>query len=160
MSDNVEMVGMKEIGDRLDLLSDQMKKKIVKDMVRVGTEVIRAEAKRLAPISHITEEDGELEGSITSKDMPTKDGQGGYLALIGARYKRKLAAKSRRPGRVPSSEDPGVYASFVELGRPGKSGHTHQTAQPFMRPAFDSKKGEAVQKAADVGSAAIAEALK
>lgn len=46
------------------------------------------------------------------------------------------------------------YGIFAELGT------SHHPAQPFLRPAFDSKKDEAMDAAADKLRAAIAKAVR
>lgn len=151
MAEEIKIEGLKEIGEKLRMLSTKMNREIIRKAVRAGANVIKDEMKRRVPV-----DSGELRDNIISTAHPMKNGEG-FEAVVGVRYRRKVAAKSRgRFGRksgkwnkdaslAPSTEDPGVYARFVELGRPNQKGHTHQAAQPFMRPAFDTKADEAAR---------------
>lgn len=131
---SVKIVGMKELGDTLRLLSNQMEKKIIQAAARAGAKVIRDEVERRAP-----RDTGELAQSVTVKAYRVSR-TGNFKVLVGVKYVRKNAAKRKK-----STEAAGSYAFWVELGRPGKGGHTHQAAQPFLRPAFDTKKDEAAR---------------
>lgn len=138
---DVKVIGLQELGAAMDLLPQKIERDYIRSAVRKGAEVFRAEAEARAPKAS-----GEMARKIIVK---TKAGRQGFMALIGVRYMKIKAASSRREGKEPSTEDPGFYARFVEFGRPGKSGHTHQAAHPFMGPAFQAKTEEAERAVAD-----------
>ena len=137
MANDVKMLGLEDLGSTVNMLSDLVQKRVVRNATRAGARVYRDGMKSRAPKAS-----GDLEAAITIKDYPLRT-EGSYIALIGAKYTKKVAASSRKKTKkgkaaAPSSEDPGVYEKWVELGRPGATGDTHQAAQPFMRPTFDA----------------------
>jgi HK97 gp10 family phage protein len=148
-----KIVGLEDFGSTLKMLSQQMERKIIRAAVRKGGKVFAEEVELRAPKAS-----GELAAEVTETVDRTREG--GIQAKIGIRYKGKVAKSSRRPGMAPSTEDPGVYASWSEFGRPGKKGHTNQAAKPFMRPSFDAKQNEAEKVAADSIMQGIQEELK
>lgn len=131
---SVKIVGLKELGDTLRLLDNAMERKIVQTAARAGAKVIRDEVELRAP-----RDTGELARNVTVKAYRVSR-DGSFKVLVGVKYVRKNAAKGAK-----STEAPGAYAFWVEFGRPGKSGHTHQAAHPFIRPGFDAKKDEAAR---------------
>ena len=137
MSGEVKVVGLEEMGGTMDMFAQALQKRAVRNATRAGARVFRDGMK-----ARVKVDTGGIRDNIIIKDYPLRR-EGDYKALIGVRYSGKVAAKSRRPGKAPSSQDPGVYAGFLELGRPGAKGHTHQAAQPFMRPTFDQASGKA-----------------
>lgn len=139
MANDVEIIGLEELGKSMDLLSQKVQRKTVRNAVNAGAKVYRDGMKTRAP-----KDTGELQNAMTIKASPDRR-EGGFTALVGVKYSRKVAASSRKPGHAPSSEDPGVYARFLEFGRPGAKGHTHQAAQPFIRPTFDQDTQKAEQ---------------
>lgn len=169
---SVNISGMRELGDKLDKLFKEDAKKAVREGVKSGAEIFKEDVQWRVPV-----QSGELLSKVTTVFATTRDG--GYKAKVGIAYEGKRAESSRRKravkikqGRVrnwwnqhgvfeggeskePSSEDPAVYAYFVEFGRPGKSGHTHQKANPFMRKAFDSKSNDVEAKFGEVVLAEI-----
>lgn len=136
---DVKVSGLKELGEVMRLVPEKLEKRIIGEATRAGTKVLVEGVRRRAP-----RESGELARNITAT-FKVFFGKGIAIAKIGVRYRRIVAASSRRPGLVPSTEDPGVYALFVEFGRPNRKGHTYQAAQPFMRPTFDQDADSAVK---------------
>jgi len=143
MAGDVKVTGLQEFGSVLDMLSTKVERQYIREAVKKGAEVLRAEAEARAPKAS-----GEMARKITVKTQVARRA-GAFIAFIGVRYMKIVAASTRRPGKAPSTEDAGFYARFVELGRPGKSGHTHQQAHPFMGPAFQAKAEEAERAVAD-----------
>ncbi|HLW51315.1 MAG TPA: HK97-gp10 family putative phage morphogenesis protein [Candidatus Angelobacter sp.] len=142
MANNVKVVGLTELGAALDLLPRKIEQEYIRTAVKKGAEVIRADAEARAP-----KLSGDMASKITVKTLTSRF-KGTFTAIIGVRFMRLLASFGRH-GHAPSSEDPGIYSRFVEEGRPGKGGHTHQEAHPFIGPAFDAKTAEAEQVVAD-----------
>lgn len=142
MADGVKVVGLEDLGRRLDLVQQKVQQQMVRTATRAGAVVYRDGMK-----SRVPRDSGDLANAITIKTKVRRDGD--FEALIGPKYTGKVAARSRRPFRKPSTEDPGVYVQWVEFGRPGKSGHTHQSPEPFMRPTFDNDTPKVEQAFAD-----------
>ena len=93
--------------------------------------------------------------------MASKTERGSRTAaysVIGFFYYGITAAHGRH-GKKPSTEDPGVYWRWVEFGRPGAGGHTHQAAQPFIRPAFDTRVEDAIKRFAESAAERLDKAL-
>jgi len=92
--------------------------------VRKMAQVIRDEARVLAP-----EDTGRLKRAIFMRRAPG-DGRGTEEVLIGA-----------RPGKNRNDPRGAYYYLFQELGAPNKG----IVAQPFLRPAYDTKKVEVTE---------------
>jgi HK97 gp10 family phage protein len=138
------ILGLKELGDTLDMFAQAVQKRVVRNAARAGARVYRDGMKQ-----RVAKDSGDLEKAITIKDGPLRR-EGDYKANIGVKYSHKVAASSRtskwrHAGLAPSTQDPGVYDWWLEFGRPGAHGHTHQAAQPFMRPTFDQDTPKAEQ---------------
>lgn len=101
--------------------------------------VIRDDARRRAPV-----DTGNLRDNIIAvRKRKSPQGTEGYFVEV-RRKRRKYAntRANRRKGRVGKTyENLGevYYGMFVELGT------AKMPAQPFLRPAFESKKAEAVE---------------
>lgn len=101
--------------------------------------VIRDDARRRAPV-----DTGNLRDNIIAvRKRKSPQGTEGYF--IEVRRKRRKYANTRanrRKGRVGKTYEnlgEAYYGMFVELGT------AKMPAQPFLRPAFESKKVEAVE---------------
>ena len=118
------------------MFTQGVQRRAVRTATLAGARVYRDGMKR-----RVAKKTGELQKAITIKAFPLRQ-EGDFKAQVGPKYTGKVAASSRsskwrHPGLKPTTEDPGVYAFWLEMGRPGAHGHTHQAAQPFMRPTFD-----------------------
>ena len=144
MADQVKVTGLRELGEAFDLALPRLERRALTNATKAGGKVLEDGVQRRVPKG----ETGDLAANITVK-MTAHPGKGIVTAVIGVIYRGIRARFSRRKGKAPSSEDPGVYAQFVEFGRPNKEGHTHQAARPFMRPTFDQDSDAAVKAFAD-----------
>lgn len=101
--------------------------------------VIRDDARRRAPV-----DTGNLRDNIIAvRKRKSPQGTEGYFVEV-RRKRRKYAntRANRRKGRVGKTYEnlgEAYYGMFVELGT------AKMPAQPFLRPAFESKKAEAVE---------------
>jgi HK97 gp10 family phage protein len=130
MADKPEIVGLKELGDTLDLLSNNVQKKHIRTAMKPAAEVFRREMRLRAPQRV---EVGTTGFRKTGKGK--KQRQPGYLKKHIGRWIRPSSdgSLSAFVGPTPSA----FYGRFSELGS------SHQPAKPFMRPTFDLKKDEA-----------------
>lgn len=119
--------GAKELDKALKRLSDRAAGFLLQEAAEAGAEVIADEVRARAPVgdepSPAGEEYGKLIDNITVKpDGRQKIGRARYGIGVGRSF----------------------WALWYELG------NSRQVARPFMRPAFDAKKEEAVEAAGNV----------
>lgn len=118
---NVEAKGFAELDRMLQQLPDDMARIYLVDAVRAGGELIAEEAARRAP-----RDTGDLAASITVKVNKNVKSNGDPEAQIGP------SKKEQRVGR------------YQELGT------SHNPAQPFLRPALDTRGQDAIEAMRDV----------
>lgn len=150
---NFKLIGFKELEAQLVTLGRKKAKKVVRLAVQAAGRPIAKAAKSKIPVRY-----GLLKKSVASKVKTYKDG---VYVVIGP----KLGSKQMIDGRPV---DPANYAHLVEYGTAphlispaGSKGavgtlrigqtwvsgaveHPGSPAQPFMRPAFDSQKENAL----------------
>lgn len=130
------MDGLRQLGEELQKRGDAMGRRDAAAAVGVAANVIREDAAERAPRSEKAHQLGVRKGEIVQpgnlqRNVVLKRVTDGRLT---AEYVVGVRAGS---GKSP---DDAFYGDFVELGT------VKMAAQPFIRPAFDSKKGEAVDK--------------
>lgn len=121
---NMRVSGLSELLATLKSLPDEFKGEPTRRALRAGAEVIRADAARRAPV-----DTGGLSKNIVMRTIPPRflpRGSADGVSIMG-----------NRAGKKGDPQNAYHYA-FVELGT------KNQRAQPFLRPAFESSKGEAV----------------
>ncbi len=138
----LSLTGVKALDRTLATLSVKMQTKLLKKAVRVSAKPIVDKAKQI--VGGAAERFGFLRRSlgVRLRTYPS----GNTVAIIGARGPRR-----RTRGKITSASVgdfafegpdgrihvPAFYAHHVELGT------VFQGAQPFLRPAFESRKAEA-----------------
>jgi HK97 gp10 family phage protein len=139
MAKGVEIAGLVELGETLDILPQKVERKFIRRSIGKGAQIFKEAVKSHAP--RIT---GRLFKAVSVKQL--RPGSGSFTELIGFAFKGILAkkvGKVRNPARTqrsgPGTEDPGVYSKFVETG-------TFNTpARPFVRPAFEETKNKVTE---------------
>ncbi len=127
-----EIKGAKEMERLLRELGPNVASRAGDRALRAGAKPIVAEAKRLVPVKT-----GELRDSIIVVGERRRKGDNERVVVIGF--------------KMPGSR----RAHLTEFGT------VHAPAQPFMRPALDSKGGEALNETGRVlGKGITSEALK
>lgn len=117
MARQSEVRGGRDIENALTLLPARVAERVSKSALRAGAQVIRKEAKRLVP-----KDTGELaEGIVVQAPTRRQRRRGAALIVVGI-----LRPVSR-------------IAHLIEFG------WRWSAAQPFLRPALDSKGAEAVR---------------
>lgn len=145
---NFEVHGLKELNARMVALQKEFggnnvpAGKWVMRALHDGARVIRDEAKRLAPVLRVLDPrrtPGELRGSIVEHASRTEYGTvyvrvrtRGYIFADGLDSSKNKKSSSRRGN--PN------YWWLVEYGT------SKAPAQPFLRPAFEAKKGAALNE--------------
>lgn len=140
-----QMHGLKELEHNLIILGKEIHERGVKRMTSQAAEPIRNEAKLRAPIlqeSNPRRRPGTLMRSI--KIWRKKISPYAVTYYIGVRGLRKSAIakfKSLAGKKGSANPDDPFYWRFLEFGT------SKMRAQPFLRPAFESKKEESVKVA-------------
>ena len=132
MAETSNLTGFKELAAALLELPKRVAKNGLRAAVGAGAGVIRKEARVRAP-----KDTGEMAKDILIKRE--RDTSGGDT--FTARYSVFVLSgkKSRLKGQKRNVQRDSYYWRFVELGT------SKMAAQPFMRPAYEGKKEEAVK---------------
>lgn len=118
---SMQVLGIPEIDKQLKKLGPQISKKIIRKGMRPAQKIIRDQAKMYCPVDY-----GDLEDSIK--------------VTAGKRTRKSINIHVSTSGSDNIFTGDTYYAGFVEWGCPDRPEYP---AQPFLRPAFDSKKDEA-----------------
>lgn len=122
----IEVEGLKELRMKMEQLGPKLAKRGLRSAANAGIQVIKKEAKALAPM-----DTGRLKKKAIyvkrskSESSPTKE-----VYILGVRVGRKEQKKERDA----------YYWFFHEFGT------RFIAARPFIRPAFETKKYEALEK--------------
>lgn len=127
MKVSIKIQGANQLAARLRELPQAVSRKVQIEALTAGAELIRAEAARMAPRSagpgpHLAD------NIVTSAPS---------VAQLEKRGRFDEAVVEVGPSRKPSDH---FYGFFQEFGT------KHHGAQPFMRPAFDSQSGAALNR--------------
>lgn len=117
----VEVSGFKELEAQLRKLPEDLQREALEDAVRDGAAVVRYEAMRLVPVRT-----GKLKRSLTIR-----------------------VTKQRNTGGDPRGEV-GPSKQEQHIGRFQEFGTAHHAAQPFLRPAIETRAQEVIQLMGDV----------
>ena len=128
MADTRHVEGLSNLSNALKELPKNIARNLLRRGASAGAAEIRDGARNKAPV--LT---GEMKRDIQIKRERTESD---YIA----RYSIFVRAgkKSRLSGRARNVEKDSYYWRFVEFGT------SKMVAQPFMRPAFEEKKNQAV----------------
>jgi HK97 gp10 family phage protein len=150
--------GLRELGEALKAFGAILGKRYLARATSATAAVFRDEAKSLAPFKS-----GNLRDNIVIFKR-TADGNTAHYAVgvrpihLTAKSKKVLRILKRATGHRASIEGDPFYWRFLEFGT------SKMAARPFLRPAFESKKQDAVEtfkkSLADGVDAAAAEARK
>ena len=138
---SVKVTGLKELQDALAKLPLEIQKRPLRSAVSAGAKVIVDEAKRLAPQG----ETGNLRKALYRYRSRSQSAPGKETFLVGVRKGKKDyadTAKNRRLNRVGKKytvEGEAYYWRFLEFGT------SKMAAKPFLRPAFESRKNNALE---------------
>ena len=132
MADTANLTGFKELADALRQLPQRVAKNGLRAAVGAGAAVIRKEARARA-----ARDTGEMAKDILIKRE--RDTPGGDT--FAAKYSVFVLSgkKSRLKGKKRNVQRDSYYWKFVEFGT------SKMPAQPFMRPAFEAAKEDAVK---------------
>lgn len=135
MDFKVDIKGLKGVEDALAELEPKIAKRFLRTAMKAATEPIVASAKSHAPLLKKSKPTrwrypGQLRDSIVAT---FKNSKHGITAKIGP-------ARNKGEGK----QAPGTWGLMVEFGS------VHGAAQPYLRPAFDDAKDEAIERFTEV----------
>ena len=126
----VRVDGLEELKRELEALSSDMSRKVLRSATGAAAQVIRKAARDLVPV-----DSGKLRKAIYIKHMrelSSSTQQEYYISVRnGPRERRKI--------RAGGSGIDAWYWKMVEFGT------SKMPAKPFIRPAYESKKSEALE---------------
>jgi HK97 gp10 family phage protein len=155
MADLVYVAGLKELQEALRQLPKNIARNVLRGGVAAGAAVIRKEAQARAPFyypagsytdlatgkTHVGKlQDGHpppgtLKRSIVQKQINELSNETKQVFYVTVRKGKKY----QKQGKKGNLSQDAYYATWVEFGT------AKMAARPFMRPAFEAKKAEAIQ---------------
>lgn len=130
----IALVGDKELQKTLLKLTDAAARQVMRPAVAAGLKPVRQAARQnAAPGAALSPEaSGLMQKAIFASARARKDSVSGKV-FVSRKIEGAVDGKKHVPGNI---------AHLVEFGHGGKA---PAVAHPFMRPALDQKKGEAMK---------------
>ena len=137
--ESVQVQGLDQLAKALRELPQRVARNGLRAAVYAGAKVIRDEAKLQAPVATgdlgpNQPPRGTLKRSVIMKQIPELSGAQKQTFFVTVRHGKKY----RKQGKKGNLSQDAWYWRFVEFGT------IKMSARPFLRPAFDMKKHEAV----------------
>ena len=137
--ESVQVQGLDQLAKALRELPQRVARNGLRAAVYAGAKVIRDEAKLQAPVATgdlgaNQPPRGTLKRSVIMKQIPELSGAQKQTFFVTVRH----GTKYRKQGKKGNLSQDAWYWRFVEFGT------VKMSARPFLRPAFDMKKHEAV----------------
>lgn len=126
----VKVEGLEELVKALKELPIEIQKRPLRSAVSAASKLIADSA-----ISKVPVDTGNLRKAIYRYRSRSESGNGRETFFVGVRK-----GKKKVNGRTVTTQGEAWYWRFVEFGT------KNQRAQPFLRPAFESNKSEAIEK--------------
>jgi len=135
LAEEFRVAGLAELYQTLEQLPLKLEKNILRGAIRAGAKVVADDARRRAPV--LTEADPRrVPGALAKSVRVMSTGVKGGVVKGGVVVGQGRTLVGRGAGRQVADV---FYAHFVEYGT------VNMAARPFLRPAMDSKSGEAVE---------------
>jgi HK97 gp10 family phage protein len=136
MAGKMRLIGVEAVEEMLSRLPEANAKKVVQTSLRAGASVIRKQAK-----ANLTANGSVDTGALRNTLTIYKKAEVGKFGsmTVALRASGKLYMVVRGGDGKPTRARPSKYAHFVEYGT------EHSRAEPFFRPAVETKRDEAVQ---------------
>jgi HK97 gp10 family phage protein len=144
MAELANVSGLKELSAALRELPLRIARNALRGSVAAAAAVIRTEARQRAPVSAGPNLPGDplpgtLKRAIYQKHIAEKSGALMQTFYVGVRQGKKY----RHLGKYGDRSQDAYYWRFVEFGTAKMAAH------PFLRPAFEAKKQEALDALAN-----------
>lgn len=130
---NVEVQGLKELERKLISMGPKVSLKAMRSALVSGAQVVKRDVIERAPVRS-----GRLKRSVLVKRM-TKTNPFNERVIVGVRHGKKQRKADRDA----------FYWTWMEFGFKDRAGRP-VAPQKFIRPAFEAKKGNALNKIIDV----------
>lgn len=139
--EDIKVAGLREIEAVLKRLPARLGEKVIRAALRAGAQVIRKDAQSKVPILKSPKKGrkpGTVKKAITIK-RSKQDKFGVYLGIKKLSKSDIADFKDQYHGSKLNPDDP-FYWFFLEFGT------AKMPAKPFLRPAFEARKFEALRK--------------
>lgn len=138
---SVKITGLKELGQTMEALGRKTRNKLGAKAMRRGGVIIRDQARANAPVLQekvLHRKRGTLRKAIIASTKLQKDGSVRTIIFVRSLKNSKVLEFKSKTGKggAYNPHDP-FYWRFVEFGT------SKMPAQPFLQPAFTSKKEQA-----------------
>ncbi len=138
-SEVVQVQGLDQLSKALKELPDRVARNGLRASVYAGAKVIRDEARLQAPVAIAAlgpnqPPPGTLKRSVIMKQIPEISSKTTQTFFVTVRHGKKY----RKQGKKGNLSQDAWYWRFVEFGT------VKMPAQPFLRPAFDLRKNDAL----------------
>ena len=140
MAETIKVHGLQELSQTLMKLPAELEKRVIMGALRAAGQTIRKEAMARAPI--LQEPDPRRRAGTLRKSISVRRVKGKvavYVGVFGLSGKRMAAFKAGGGTKGANNPDDPYYWKWVEYGT------KKMAARPFLRPAFEAKKFEAIR---------------
>lgn len=140
MAETIQLTGFKELAAALRELPERVARNGLRASVNAGATVIKTAAIAKAP-----KDTGALQANMYQKQIREQSGPMEQTFYVGvrkgvAKYAKNAANKrSGKAGKAYKDDGTTFYWKFLEFGT------SKMTPRPFLRPAFDNEKENAVK---------------
>lgn len=144
VAEQVGIRGLEELKKTFLALPAELGEKVVRGGLRAAAKPIRDEARENAPV--LKDPDPRRKPGTVQKNIITrKSKQQKYGVYVGVKAlkARQIVAFKKKHGKSANNPDDPFYWIFSEFGT------SKMPAAPFLRPAFESKKYEALDRFED-----------
>ena len=128
MGRQMRVEGLNEMLATLSRLPEEFKGRPVQRSLRAGLSIIQKEAQRLAPV-----DEGRIQANIMLRQIPAKD--------LGAGVSEGVYITVRRDRKMDRHDPRNAWYWHIQ-----EFGSIFQPGKPFLRPAFDANKRQAVDE--------------
>lgn len=153
MAEIMNLSGFDALEKNMKNFPVRVERNILGGMVRAGAVVIQKEARNLAPISHAVHLLKSYSSKLFKRYKAAKYGTwitpGNLRKSIKVTKLRTSATPNSVTYHIKASGKLSYYWLFIEFGT------SKMAAKSFLRPAFESKKIEAIQRMGDYGAVRI-----
>jgi len=140
MAETIKVHGLQELSQTLMKLPAELEKRVIMGALRAAGQTIRKDAMARAPI--LQKPDPRRRAGTLKKNISVRRVKGKtavYVGVFGASRKKIAAFKAAGGGKGANNPDDPYYWKWVEFGT------KKMAARPFLRPAFEAQKYEALR---------------
>lgn len=142
MAESFRIEGLAQLNATLRALPERLEKNVVLGALRAAAQVIRKDAMSRVPVlqsPHQNRKPGTVRRAITVRRSRTAKNSV-YVGVAGLSRKSIAAFKASGAQKGATNPDDPYYWIFLEFGT------AKMAARPFLRPAFEARKFEAIRR--------------